>query len=145
MDNPEKDHTGILSSDQPFHTRKRRTTNDENDNLLNRSHKDIRISGLVLEDVTNIPRLNGQSSIDNQKKDDTRILSSSQQMNTRKRGPDRDENDNLLNRNRKTNRRERVVFEDVTNIPRVNDNEPRVDIHPTIQNRRRRDEEFRNI
>lgn len=59
MDNPEKDHTGILSSDQPFHTRKRRTTNDENDNLLNRSHKDIRISGLVLEDVTNIPRLNG--------------------------------------------------------------------------------------
>lgn len=66
--------------------------------------------------------VSGQSSIDNQKKDDTRILSSSQQMNTRKRGPDRDENDNLLNRNRKTNRRERVVFEDVTNIPRVNGN-----------------------
>ncbi|CAF1753665.1 unnamed protein product [Brassica napus] len=53
----------------------------------------------------------------------------------RKRKPANDENDNSQARSQKTNSSLGVVFEDVTNISRIQDNEFRLKISPTKKNR----------
>ncbi|CAN6860719.1 unnamed protein product [Brassica oleracea] len=53
----------------------------------------------------------------------------------RKRKPANDENDNSQARSQKTNSSLGVVFEDVTNISRIQDNEFRLEISPTKKNR----------
>ncbi|CAG7871195.1 unnamed protein product [Brassica rapa] len=57
----------------------------------------------------------------------------------RKRKPSNDENDNSQARSQKTNSSLGVVFEDVTNIPRIQDNEFRLEISPTKNNGLHRD------
>lgn len=53
----------------------------------------------------------------NPEKDDTGTLSHGQPSQKRKRMPANDENHNSAMRRLQTNSKERVVFEDVTNIP----------------------------
>ncbi|CAN6868809.1 unnamed protein product [Brassica oleracea] len=53
----------------------------------------------------------------------------------RKRKPAYDENDNSQAKSQKTNSSLGVVFEDVTNISRIQDNEFRLEISPTKKNR----------
>lgn len=57
MKYPKKDKTGVFFNVQPSQKRKRKSTNDENDDCHARSQKLTSSKGVVFEEVTDIPHI----------------------------------------------------------------------------------------